>query len=412
MKNHYKAIFFFAFLITMLILIYEGLSLLIFSTDLKNGEYGIPKDSYTFKVAEATKIYHTSMMLAVSSRFKILKEKILLTLIYTALACCILLDLPRKYIYKFSRNTINCYTCTYLNVDHVQVAFTNIFVFLFSTLYLSEYIETYLGISRYNWINTILIYFMLYFLVCPCVVFCIFLLFRMFGGQLILALYISFIAKNLYEIFIEDDLSPTLRQLSAESFSEPVEKSLLDTKLGDKVFLDVDNSKETNAALVGLENQARIEIYGKFRDLPEKQQDSVLLHEIGHSIDHSLLKKLSVYFFIYGLELLTMLFLYNKGPKIFESEDLSKTTCFILLFIIYEISMKELIMAFYKLSSQRAETAADMWAKRAGFGEELSKSLLYISIQEASYIRPTYLYNAIYAMHPSIFSRVELLNKK
>lgn len=411
MKTHLKAFFLIAFGVTITVLLYEGMSLLLFQTDLKSGEYGVPKGSFTYKLAEETSFYSKSMMNAITGRFNTLKDKIVLTGIYTIIGCCILLDLLRLFFHKVSSKTINFYTCTCFNINHVQVALSNIFVFLFTVFYLSEYIEKYLEISEYGWISTIGIYFILYSVICPAITFTLLVLLKYFGAQFILAIYISIILKNFYEIFIEDDVSPTLMQLAAGSFSKPVQKRLKETHLEDKVFLDTDMSKETNAALVGIEKDARIEIYGEFDKLPEEQKDSVLLHEIGHAIDHSLLKKLLIYFGIYYVELVIMLYLYGKASKHFECEKISRHSAFILLSIVYFLSMKDWMMIFYKMSSQRAEIAADYLAKESGYGEELALSLFTISVTESSYIRPTWLYNALYAMHPSIYDRVEYLFK-
>lgn len=411
MKNKVKAIFYIAFGITTIILLYEGVSLLLFRTDLNNGEFGVPKDSATYKLASETKTYKKSMMDACNSRMTTLKDKLLITTLYTFIGFLILFDTTRLWIYNLCKKPINFYFKTVGNISKEQVALTNIFVFLFLTLYLDDYLDKYLSINGLSILPKIGMYIFLYSVVCPIVVITMFILLRIFGAQLILAFYISLILKNFYEIFIEDDISSTLKKIPAESFSESVQTRLEETHLENKVFKDTDPTKETNAALVGVENDARIEIYGDFDKLPEDQKDSVLLHEIGHAIDHSLLKKLCIYFSIYYFELLIILFLHNQASHHLKCENISRDSCFILLWIVYFLSMREWMLIFYKMSSQRAEIAADLLAKESGLAKELADSLFMISVSESSYIKPTWLYNALYAMHPSIYNRVEYLYK-
>ncbi|KAF5140437.1 zinc metalloprotease [Vairimorpha ceranae] len=411
MKNHLKASFFIAFSMTILVLLYEEIALTLFSSDLNNDGFGVPKSSFTYKLASEDPLYRVNMLIAVSSRLSTLHDKLYKIGIYTSIGCLILLDTPRLLVHKLCNKSVNFYTETYFNINHIQLAIANLFVFLFTIFYLSEYVENILEITKYNWVSKVGTYFVLYSIVCPAFVFIVFLLLRTFGAQLILAIYISLILKNFYEIFIEDDVSSTLKQVSKNRFSKTVQEKLIETKLDKKVFFDTDKSKDTNAALVGIENSARIEIYGDFDNLDEEQKDSILLHEIGHAIDHSLLKKLSVYFGTYFIELSIMIFLYGKAAKAFECEKINRYTAFVLLSIVYFLSMKDWIMMFYKMSSQRAEIAADLLTKSSGFGKELALSLYDISTSEKSYIRPTWLYNALHAVHPSIYDRIEYLNK-
>ncbi|KAK6090384.1 hypothetical protein P3W45_000481 [Vairimorpha bombi] len=411
MKNKIKAIFYIAFGITIIVLLYEGVSLLLFRTDLNNGELGVPKDSATYKLASESKIYRKSMMNACNSRISTLKDKLLVISLYTLIGCLILFDTTRLWIFNLCKKPINFYYKTVRNISKEQVAFTNIFVFIFLTLCLDDYLDKYLSIGKLSILPKIGMYIFLYSVFCPIVVITMFILLRMFGAQLILAFYISLILKNFYEIFIENDMSSTLKKIPAETFSEPVQARLEETHLEDKVFEDTDPTKETNAALVGVEKDARIEIYGDFDKLPEDQKDSVLLHEIGHAIDHSLLKKLCIYFSIYYFELLVILFLHNQASHNFKCENISRDSIFILLSIVYFLSMRDWMLIFYKMSSQRAEIAADLLAKESGFAKELANSLFMISVTESSYIKPTWLYNALYAMHPSIYNRVEYLYK-
>lgn len=410
MKKNLKAAIAVSFVLTLSVYFYELISINAFKKDLKKGNFGVPKNSNTQKLGEKMENYRENLYEASNERIRIVIKKIITEIIYICVCGAILIDTIRIFLFNVCKKSRNLYFKTLGNIHKDQVALTSLFGFLFTILYFDEYIEKYSNLGEHSILYKIAVYFVLFIAICPISIACIFFLLQNFGAQLILALYISLILYNFYDIFKVDKISPTLMKVSPDEFDETVQELLKATNLQDKVYKDV-TSEETNAALVGFESSARIEIYGKFDSLPSSQRNSILLHEIGHAKDHSLLKKLIVYFGLFYLEMIIILYLHNTASHEFKCNNVARDSSFILLSIVYFLALRDWLLMFYKLSSQRAEIAADLITKNSGFAGELAKSLLSISVTEISYIKPTWLYNALYAMHPSIYDRVEYLLK-
>ncbi|KAF9764788.1 CAAX prenyl protease 1 like protein [Nosema granulosis] len=412
MKRFVKLLFYTFFTLTFLTSFTEYMWLVRFENELKHGRTGLPEKSASYKLAMDMDEYKENMEKAVGVRKLFVMEKLIIFSIYFAIACAILIDAIRVYIFHISKKGINLYYKSFNNICKNQVAMSNIFCFLFLMFYLYDYIDKFFFTKGMNIYIKVLIIIGLYCLICPLGLILVYFLLQEFGARLIIAVYFAIFIKNIYEIFIEDDFDKTkLVKLDPHIFTESVQDYLEKNHLENKVYQDTNKKKDTNAALVGMDKSARIEIYGDFNELERGQRDSILLHEIGHSEDHSLVKKLIVYFSLIYLEMIIMLFMYTSVADNMKCEHISQETAFILLSIVYFLSCREWMMFFYKLSSQRAEIAADLLAKRQGYGKQLASTLFKISVTESGFIRPSWLYNSLTAMHPSIYDRVEYLSK-
>lgn len=411
MKKFIKMVFAIFFFLTFVTLTSEILWLFYLKKELDKGYLGLPKNSYTYKLAEKNNDYVKSMQSGLKTRMLFVYERLLYFFMYLILGCAILIDFIRLRLFELSKKTINLYCKSFNNICKNQVALSNIFFFMFVVIYLYDYIAKYLFTKNMDKYVKFLVLLGLYSIVCPLFLIIVYFLLQQFGARLIIAVYISVFIKNIYEVFIQDDSNKnSLKPLDVEMFDSSVQNYLDKNNLSNNVYQDT-TSKDTNAALVGLDKSARIEISGDFNSLDPEEKDSILLHEIGHSEDHSLLKKLLVFFVLIYLEMLIMLFLYNSVANHLKCENISQDTSFILLSIVYFLACSDWLMMFYKLSSQRAEIAADLLAKNQGFGKELASTLFNISINESSVIRPSWLYNSLVAMHPTIYDRVEYLSK-
>lgn len=412
MKNLVKMVFLTFFIMTFVTLLTEYMWLVHFGNELRSGNTGLPKNSASYKLAMNTEDYSKNMEKSVDSRKLYIMEKLIGFIVYFLIGSAIMVDAIRLYIFHLSKKTINLYCKSFNNICKNQVAMSNIFCFLFTIFYLFDYVEKFLFSKSMTLFVKVLVVFGLYCILCPIGLIVIYFMLQQFGAKLIIAIYLSVFIKNIYEVFIQDDFNKeTLRRLDPEIFTERVQQYLEKNNLSDQVYQDMNKKKDTNAALVGMDKSARIEIYGDFNNLEEEQRDSILLHEIGHSEDHSLLKKLIIYFSLIYLEMVVMLFLYSSVANHLKCEHLSKDTSFILLSIVYFLACREWMMMFYKMSSQRAEIAADLLAKDQGYGKQLASTLFKISVTESGFIRPSWMYNALTAMHPSIYDRVEYLSK-
>ena len=68
-------------------------------------------------------------------------------------------------------------------------------------------------------------------------------------------------------------------------------------------------------------------------------------------------------------------------------------------------------ICYQGISYKNAENSADLIAKAHGYGQELSKVLFDITVKGETAIQSTWLFNAIRSYHPTVYERIERLNK-
>jgi len=232
-----------------------------------------------------------------------------------------------------------------------------------------------------------------------------------YSDKLVIACYMAYFIKATSEFITLDDVNPaTMKSVDISEFSPAVRDYLIERRLQNRVYSErIIKSQNINAALIGWGIYERIEIYGDYRQLTNGEFDAVLMHEIGHSQDYSLIKKVSVLFALKALEMLFILYIYNSGSKKFADGFMTRQGAFIVLFTMYMFFLNKWLLMAHKLVSQAAETAADSIAKTRGYGKELSKVLYDITLKGETNLQTTWLFNSLKSYHPTIYNRIEHL---
>ena len=254
--------------------------------------------------------------------------------------------------------------------------------------------------------------FLCYFIIFPVSIFAVYLLFHKFGKNLIMGYYIAWLLFTMYEFSgVEPVDTVKMKIVNPKVFPSVVQTELKNYNLYDKVYQEVEPSKDKNAALVGFGEYRRIEIYGKFLEENEEGLYAVMLHEIGHAYDNSLLKKVIMYVVLIISEMIIFMLIYTKIAPKFHNNRISTFTAFMLFALIYLLFFKQWIFSCFKLVSQNAENNADKFAKNLGYGKPLGKVLYDIVIEAREYLAPTYLFNVFRSTHPPIDRRVNYLGE-
>ncbi|ORD94650.1 hypothetical protein ECANGB1_313 [Enterospora canceri] len=255
-------------------------------------------------------------------------------------------------------------------------------------------------------------YVMIFTIVLPFIMALFYNLFRIFGSKLIIAFYLTFYIKATAEFFTQEDVDLlTFKKVEISQYSKAVQEYLTERSLQDRVYHEREKSDSINAALVGWGAYEHIEIYGDHKEFSNEEFESVLMHEIGHSQDYSLYKKVLALYVIKAIEFAVVWWLWNSAAEFYSNETLTKTGAFFVLVIIYEMYLNRYLMVLHKLTSQNAEINADLIAKKHGFAENLGKVLFKITVKSKEPIHYTFWYNALKSFHPSILRRVEYLHK-
>jgi Zn-dependent protease with chaperone function len=231
---------------------------------------------------------------------------------------------------------------------------------------------------------------------------------QIFGSGLIFAVYISLVIQKLYNsLSIRGVNEGKYRKVSAEAFPEEIQRLLFMEGLADSVYISRDGKDMVNAALVGLGRKRRIEIRGDTDMLEEREVNAIVLHEIGHAIDMSLLKRKIADNTVLVGEMLILAFLYSRSPGLLGCSYLSKEGSFILLGLLYHLSARVWVLMVPRMVSQCNELSADAVAKSYGYGRSLASALYKLCVSNSVLISPFFLTNAINSLHPSVHLRIQ-----
>lgn len=200
-----------------------------------------------------------------------------------------------------------------------------------------------------------------------------------------------------------------MKKLDISEFSPRVIEYLKERHLQERVYGEKTKSETLNAAMVGWGTLERIEIYGKHKNLTNSEFEAVLMHEIGHSQDYSLFKKLAVLFAIKFAEMLIVFQLYLYVSEELSDEFVSKYGVYIVVLFLYFLFIDRWLLLFHKLTSQTSENLADFIAKSHGYGQDLAKVLFDITVKGETAIQTTWFYNALRSYHPTVYERIENL---
>lgn len=385
----------------------------IFERSLDDSSKGLPIQSETLKLAKEDPKYSESQSKASHKRSKIISTEISRFAWMGMVSLCILTEIFKTHLISILNSIISVIPIFKNNIYIKEMYFVSLIVsmFIFS---LVGWSFPKLTLKKHSLdIPPIIIYLGLFILVFPLLYVTISKLFNYYGYKFIIACYIAYYVKAISEFVTLDDVNLTkMKKVDISIFSEEVKKYLIEKHLERRVYEEIKKSENINAALVGWGHFERIEIYGEYSTLNMPEFEAILLHEIGHSQDYSLFKKLGVLFAIKFTELVILLALYIKISKYFTDQNISQISTFLLLYLVYLIFINRWLMMFHKLTSQMAEKNADMVAKSHSYGKNLASVLYQITIKANTNLNATFFYNSLKSYHPTIFERIEVLNKE
>lgn len=413
MPNSKKIGFLISFLIfaTVLIINYEMVFAFLYSRDLKKATIPFKDGHFTKQLAkEDPQKMFNSQIIASNKRI----NKIFSILVSGILSAFIVFVILQKGLEKLVRKLINNGMGPLKNdFRDLKQEEGNFLTIIFSFIYFTQVIHSAIfskDMTLERFLVQIIIGIGLYFVVFPLFIFMTYYLFQVFGKRLIITLYISWLLFTFYEFSqVEDVDFDKMKQVDPQVFPNDVQIELQRYYLSHKVFQEIKKTKDKNAALVGYGDKRRIEIYGNFLEENKEGLYAVMLHEIGHAYDNSLIKKILIYIFLIFMEMTILLFLYSTLADNFKSNRFSHFTSFMLLSLVYTLFFRDWLFVLFKIISQRTEKNADTYAKQLGYGKDLGQVLYDIVVEAKEYLAPTFIYNIFRSSHPPINRRVDSL---
>lgn len=378
---------------------------------LETSDYGLPENSKILKLATNDNLFVPSQASALSKRISRIPDEIIRHLVILGIAMMFL----NKYFKEKSQQFIIQFSQKIPKIGSDLRINEGIFISMVTTLIIATVFGG-TGILKGIFVSgSILIPFLLYLVIgifiIPTIYFIVNKLLKIYSARLILACYIAYFVKAFSEFATLDDVNlENMKKVDISIFSEPVREYLKERGLENRVYTERKKSETLNAALSGWGSFERIEIYGDHKNLSEREFEAILMHEIGHSQDYSLFKKIIVLFSLKLVEGCIVLYLYNSLAHQFTDDIVTKNGAFFILFVIYFFFLNRWLLIFHKLVSQTAEFSADTIAKNHGYGDELSKVLYDITVKGESNLRSTWFFNSLKSYHPTVYNRIEYLS--
>lgn len=413
MKNNYLKIALGGCIFSIVVLIIECASSLMFYVDL-NQEKMSYYDGYQIQnLIVNTNGFRESQFIALKNKLTRLFIEMFTWMIFTLLLLLFMNSKAQKSMINFCDRRINILGNGGMNCKRMEVNFIVVFLtILLFTAYGNAFMRLF-GKEFDTYVSEFVFYLLTFMVVLPFLIALLYNLFNLFGEKLIYAFFITFYIKATAEFFTQEDVDrKEFSKVNISEYSKEVQNYLKERHLQDKVFQEKIKADSINAALVGWGKHEHIEIYGNHGSFSDAEFESVLMHEIGHSQDYSLHKKIFALYVIKAVEFVIILHLWKNVSKEEENENLTRVGMFLMFLIVYEMYLNKYLMVFHKLTSQNAEINADLIAKKHGFGNDLGNVLYKITVQANESIDYTFLYNAFKSFHPTIVRRVEYLNSE
>lgn len=414
MKSVFNTVFFISFFLYMYVLFSEFMFALEFKKALPTRTLGVPVNSATYSMASHDSKWIKAETAGVNKRIKTLRYEIAISLVLFFIAFLFINKSLRNYTMKIADYHLNIIGDNIFNINVSEINFICLIATPIIILEMHGMLKKSLFDSiLHSNIIAALFYIVMFTVFLPLLLVLIFSLFKTYGVKIILACYLAFFIKAFAEFATQEEVDLSeMRKVPIDGFSKTVQKFLTERKLDDKVYQEISKSDSINAALVGWGSHEHIEIYGNHSNFTDEEFESILLHEIGHSKNQSLLKKIFVLFVLKLLEMMIVVVLYTVIADKYSDATISQVGAFVILYILYLAFLNKWLMIFHKLTSQMAEIDSDLVAKDLKYGGPLSKVLYKISVGASDYLYSTTLYNALKSYHPTVFFRIEYLNKK
>lgn len=409
MKTAFHVAFCLSFLMGMFSLVKELSFERTLRYSLAHHSYGSLEGSHTIELIGNEEKFINSQIKALRKRSKQVSVEIFKHVCLMASSILFLSLLVRTRVQGAISNTIDILPKFRHSSRLKEIAYISLICTLIIASIFGGQASTFTG--KDTIVLVILFYTFLALFVVPTVYILINKLLKIYSKKLILACYLAYFIKAITEfITLEDVNMERMKNVDISEFSDIVREYLNIQKLQNKVYSEKNKkSSNINAALIGWGSYERIEIYGNYQNLSHNEFESILMHEIGHSQDHSLLKKISTLFILKMIEMTVIFQLYTGISNKFADSSLSRNGSFAILFLIYFLFMNRWLMMIHKIVSQIAESSADMIAKSYGYGRSLARVLHKITVNAEVNIQATTLFNTLKSYHPTIYSRIETL---
>jgi len=232
-------------------------------------------------------------------------------------------------------------------------------------------------------------------------------------------MWIIFILTNLIAAYVFPTIIAPLfnkfTKLDNPELIKTIDSLVAETKFPVNDLYVMDGSKRSahsNAYFTGLFGKKRIVFFDTLLEmLSASELKSVLAHEIGHYKKRHIFKSLILFSFIS----LVFIFIFHLFVQTMftEFDNLqSLTPSFIaILFIVISPLISFFLKPFLSSFSRKNEFEADNYAKEYSEKQHLISSLLKLYRGNLSLIKSSPLYSAFYYSHPSVFDRIENLEK-
>ncbi|AFM98360.1 peptidase M48 domain-containing protein [Encephalitozoon hellem ATCC 50504] len=403
MKCFSKGMFYTFFVLTYLAQTIEVLNVLITKIRVDSGETGFEEGLATNEMAKRDQSYSANIKKALGKRGAELLGDILVHTMHFSASILFFTEAGRLFSMKILNRIFGGFF-------DLEIVFLTIVVSMLSLNAFTEYVVC--SIYKNPSLEIILVWcFFGALFVIPICIFIFIKLLRIFGANFVVSCYLSYFIMEVSDILSISNVDLTkMEKVTPNVFSENIQRLMSDRGLSDSIYREKRPGKNVNAALIGIGNSERIEIYGKIENMDDGQLESILIHEVGHSYDRSLVKKISVFFLLLCLEILFLVVLYDNIAKEFVWGNVSKEGSFIVLICLYFASVRPWLFMLYNLTSQSAEMYADLLTKRYNYNKTLAGTLYKISVDSLDFLAPSWLYNSLNSLHPSIMSRIEYLS--
>ncbi len=232
-------------------------------------------------------------------------------------------------------------------------------------------------------------------------------------------LWILFIFVNILTAYIYPTLIAPIfndfKKLEGGDLSESISGLVKDTgfPLDDLYVMDGSKrSSHSNAYFTGMFGKKRIVFFDTLLNiLSTREIKSVLAHEIGHYKEKHIIQSTILLSFISLLLLYLFFEFINIHPGGMEM-SLNITTSYIaIMFTLLSPMVLFFIMPLLSLFSRKNEYEADNFAKKYSDSSDLISSLLKLYRGNLSLVKSSLLYSVFYYSHPSVFDRINNLEK-
>lgn len=403
MKRTFRLAFLSFFLLTYIALLLEAANMRDIRIHLDSGGTGLSRDLATSKMAENDEKYIPNLKKAVEKRNGEVLEDVLINTIYLSAAFFFLTRIGRSLATRVLDKATS-------SMFDPELVFLTIVISTLSMAICVDYLSHSL-IKHPSFETVVLFCFVVAFFAIPTAVFLCMRLLKMFDVNFIAACYFSYFVLELSEIMSISSVNLSkMEKMSPDVFSRETQSLIAQQSLSDAIYRERVPGKSVNAALIGIGSSERIEVYGAVNGMDRPQLESVLIHEVGHSCHRSLLKKLAVFFLLVFFEMLALMLLYKRAAAGFACSPVSREGSFLVLAMLYFALVRPWVFILYNMTSQNAEIFADLLTKRYGYNKELAGTLYRISVDAFDILTPSWMYNLLNSLHPSIMSRIEYLS--